>query len=278
MRSSAPLIIVALLATACTPTSRTPSQSAPGAAVVTPAMPAGEPIELIAVLDGDSIKAEVEGSSEEIRLLGINTPERDECWSQEARQATKDLLETGSLTMVSAGRDRFGRLLGYVGTDGQFVNAALVAEGHATTITNDHAYLDEFRDAEQTAFEAGLGLWGASACGPDLGTRVQIDRVDGNPPGRDDDPRDGESATIVNEGSESVDLDEWVLRDESSTHRYEFPSGTTLGPGDDVEVFSICGVHEHCFGEWNTVWSNGRGTALLLDRSGNVVDRLRFGS
>jgi micrococcal nuclease len=240
-------------------------------------MPPGEPIELIAVLDGDSIEAEVEGNSEEIRLLGINTPERDECWSQEARQATRDLTETGSLTLVSAGRDRFGRLLGYVGADGLFVNASLVATGHATAITNDHAYLDEFRDAEQAAFELGLGLWGRSACGPDLGTRVLIDRVDGNPPGRDDDPRDGESATIVNDGGETVDLSGWVLRDESSTHRYEFPSGTTLRPGDAVDVFSICGVHEHCFGEWDTVWSNGGDTALLLDKSGNVVDRLRFG-
>lgn len=277
MRSAVPSILLVLLATACTPTATTGTQASPDDAISALAMPDGETIELISVLDGDSIEARVDGDFEEIRFLGINTPERTECWSQEARAATRELLETGTLTLVSAGRDRFGRLLGYVGAGEVFVNAKLVAEGHATAITNDHTYLDEFRDAEEAAFAGGLGLWGATACGPDLATEVRIDWVDGNPPGQDDDPRDGESATIVNEGGQSVDLGGWILRDESSTHRYEFPSGTTLGPGDDLVVYSVCGVHEYCFGEFDTVWSNGGDTALLLDSSGNVVDRYRFG-
>jgi len=242
-----------------------------------PAMPDSVSIELVAVTDGDSLEAIVDGAPERIRLLGVNTPERSECWFEEARQATTDLLASGSMTLVAVGRDRFGRLVGYVGADGVFVNAALVASGDAMTIANDHPYLAEFRDAEQAAFEASIGLWAAGACGPDLGTGLRIDDVDGNPPGPDDDARRGESAAITNHGDTTIDLEGWVLRDESSTHRYRFPAGTELVPGDGLRVYSICGVHPHCFGEWDAVWSNGGDTALLLDPSGNVVSRNRFG-
>jgi len=246
-------------------------------AAALPPMPLGEPIDVTTVFDGDSFEAIVDGATEEIRMLGINAPERFECWSAEARQATSDLLASGPVTLVTAGRDRFGRLLGYVGAGDVFVNASLVASGHAMVITNDHSFLDEFSEAEQAAFEAWFGLWGPEACGPDLGTDIRIEEVDGNPPGQDDDPGSGESALISNHGDQTVDLEGWVLRDESSTHRYEFPPGTELAPGGDLRIFSICGVHPHCFGDRDTVWSNSGDTAMLLDTSGNVVDRVRYG-
>ncbi|MCJ7725623.1 MAG: lamin tail domain-containing protein [Acidimicrobiia bacterium] len=280
MRTVPILLAFSLLAAACTdpPEARptTPSDDVSGA--ILPAAPGGEPIEVIRVLDGDSLEARVGGAVEEIRMLGINTPERYECWSDEAREATSDLIEAGQVAVVTAGRDRFGRLLGYVSAGDVFVNAALVAAGHAMTISNDHAYMDEFRDLEDDAFDGYAGLWGPTACGPDLGFDLRIDEVDGNPSGEDDDPRSGESVLIANHGDVAADLEDWVLRDESSLHRYRVPAGATLGPGDDLRVFSICGVAEHCFGDEDTVWSNGGDTAFLLDPSGNVVDRVRFGS
>ncbi len=284
MRRPIPLFAASLLAAACTSTTTTPatvttSPLEPAAVSATlPAMPEGEPIEVTAVLDGDSLEAVVNGATEQIRLLGINTPERNECWSDQARQAAADLLAARPVTAVTMGRDQYGRLLGYVGAGGVFVNAALVASGDAMTITGNHTYLAEFQDAEQAAFEATVGMWGRAACGPDLGTGLRIDEVDGNPPGRDDDPTDGESALISNHGDAGIDLEGWVLRDESSSHRFRFPAGTRLAPGGALRVYSACGIHPHCFGEGETVWSNGGDTALLLDPSGNVVDRVRFGS
>lgn len=277
MRRTIILLAAMVAAAACTSPSATtvPAGSGGGDAALPPA-PGGEVIEVLTVFDGDSIEARVDGVDEEIRMLGINATERTECWSQEARTATADLLSSGTVSATTAGRDRFGRLLGYLSVDGVFVNASLVAQGHAMTISNDHSYADEFRALEDAAFAASLGMWGPTACGSATGADVRIDDVDGNPPGQDDDPRNGESALIANHGDATVDLTGWVLRDESSVHRYEFPAGTDLGPGDDLWVFSICGVHEHCFGEWETVWSNGGDTALLLDGSGNVVDRVRF--
>ena len=156
-----------------------------------------------------------------------------------------------------------------------FVNAQLVAEGHAMALANDHTFIDEFLSLEQAAVDEQAGMWASDACGHPLGTGMLIDRVDGDPSGRDDDPATGESIRIRNDGEAAVDLEGWTIRDESSVHRYHFPAGTMLHPGDTLTVYSVCGHHEHCFGP-STVWSNDGDTALLMDPSGNIVDRARF--
>ncbi|MBU1493184.1 MAG: lamin tail domain-containing protein [Actinobacteria bacterium] len=284
MRRTLPLLAAALMVAACTSPALSPpaAPASPpgtmGTAPALPVMPPGDPIEVIRVLDGDSLEAVVEGATEEIRLLGINTPERDECWADRARQATSDLIADGPVTATFQGTDQYGRLLGYLASGEVFVNAALVAGGHAMTVTTGHAYLEEFRTAEAAAIAASIGMWGPDACGPGLGTALRIDGVDGNPSGEDDDPDHGESVLIANHGSAAVDLGGWVLRDESSAHRYRFPAAAVLAPGATLRVYSACGIHEYCFGEGETVWSNTGDTALLLDPSGNVVDRVRFGS
>jgi micrococcal nuclease len=61
-------------------------------------------------------------------------------------------------------RDRYGRLLAYVyrASDGAFVNAALVRDGYARTLTiapNDR-YAPRFAALQAGARRAGRGLWG----------------------------------------------------------------------------------------------------------------------
>jgi len=61
--------------------------------------------------------------------------------------------------------DRFGRLLAYVfrADDGTFVNAALVREGYARTLTvpPNVRYADRFAKLQTEARERGRGLWDA---------------------------------------------------------------------------------------------------------------------
>ncbi|TML31896.1 MAG: thermonuclease family protein [Actinobacteria bacterium] len=62
-------------------------------------------------------------------------------------------------------RDRYGRLLAYVyrRRDGLFVNAVLVRDGYATTLTippND-AHAAQLARLERSARRAGRGLWRA---------------------------------------------------------------------------------------------------------------------
>ena len=85
------------------------------------------------------------------------------CWSAYNRR-----LVAGQPVRLRVGaepRDRYGRLLAYVyrRRDGLFVNAVLVRDGYATTLTippND-AQAAQLARLERSARRAGRGLWRA---------------------------------------------------------------------------------------------------------------------
>lgn len=90
------------------------------------------------VIDGDTIRCDIDGESESIRLIGINTPERGEAKWKEARDFVKELCldKDVRLEFDVESRDRYGRMLGYVfsrDADGNevFVNKELLSAGHA---------------------------------------------------------------------------------------------------------------------------------------------------
>lgn len=90
------------------------------------------------VIDGDTIRCAIDGESESIRLIGINTPERGEPGWKEARDFVKDLClgKDVRIEFDVEQRDRYKRLLGYIfSRDGNgketFVNKELLHAGHA---------------------------------------------------------------------------------------------------------------------------------------------------
>jgi endonuclease YncB( thermonuclease family) len=267
---------VCLVLTGCGDSGR-PAAATDGAAAATTTPGTGESraVELQAVLDGDSLEVIVAGRIEEVRMLGINTPERSECGSAEAAAAAERLVAGRRLEIAGEERDRFGRLLAYVLADGESVNLRLLQDGHAVAVDTEHDLREESLAAEEAAYRARSGIWAPDACGPPATARISVDAVVPDPPGRDEDPESGEHVRLRNDGDSSVDLVGWTVRDESSTHRFTFPTGTRLEPGQTVTVYSVCGAAVHCFGT-ETVWSNGGDTVLLLDPSGNVADRLRY--
>jgi hypothetical protein len=100
-----------------------------------------------------------------------------------------------------------------------------------------------------------------------------------DPPGRDEDDLNGEWVLLADRSDLEADLSGWVLRDESSDHRYHFPAGTVLQPGGQVRVHTGSGNDgegDLFWGEDGPVWNNGGDTALLLDPAGNVAGRLRY--
>lgn len=234
------------------------------------------PVALTRVVDGDSLEVDLDGSTEEVRLLGVNAPERGDCRAEEARLALQGMLRDRRLSLSEWGRDQYGRMLAYLVADGELVNRRLLADGWAIAVSGEHPLLEPFLQAEEAAYATRTGLWAADACGPEASqVAVVIEHLEPDPPGRDEDPAAGEYLRLVNQGTEAADLSGWVVRDESSVHRYRFPTGTMLAPGAVVVVRSVCGAAEHCFGG-EAVWSNGGDTALLLDSRGNIVHRLRY--
>ncbi len=151
------------------------------ATTASPASPASTVIATNAVIervvDGDTVVIEIDGRSENARLIGIDTPETVkpdfpvECFGPEASAATKAWLPEGTPVRLERdveARDDYGRLLVYLyrATDGMFVNLELVHGGYATVLTfpPNTAHVDQFVDAANQARTNGVGLW--SGCTP----------------------------------------------------------------------------------------------------------------
>jgi len=243
--------------------------------------PNGAQGRVVYVLDGDSMEIEVDGIVEEVRLLGINAPEGDECFGDEARDALINLIADRDLVLVTGSGDdidQYGRLLRYVYVDEENVNGRMLAEGNAVTLQGDHRYNDEFVEIGNLAAGAMLGMWAPNACGPAPPPGATITDVEYDPPGPDDERLNDEYVTITNDGAKPLNLAGWTLRDESSRNRYSF-KGLNLKPGEAVTVRTGCGEDRPDTVYWcseRPIWSNGGDTAILQDRHGNVVDRWTY--
>ncbi len=242
---------------------------------------AGTHARLVYAFDGDSMEVNIDGRVEEVRLLGINAPEGDECFGDEARDSLIDLLANHDLALVPDSADdvdQYGRLLRYVYVDGENVNGTMLAEGHAVTLQGDHRYSDEFVEIGSLAAEETRGMWAPDACGPAPPFGATIIAVEHDPPGPDDERLNNEYVTISNEGTGQLNLSGWTLRDESSQNRYVF-TGLDLKPGVSVTVRSGCGEDRPDTVYWcseRSIWSNGGDTVILQDRHGNAADRWTY--
>ena len=122
------------------------------------------------VVDGDTVEAEVDGATEDIRYIGVDTPESVkpdtpvECYALQASHFNEQLVEgeTVRLEYDAEQRDVYGRLLAYVYLGDEFVNAELVRRGYAQTLTipPNTRFADLFARLEREASGAERGLWG----------------------------------------------------------------------------------------------------------------------
>ena len=119
------------------------------------------------MIDGDTIEVSIAGRTDEVRYIGIDTPETVkpgtpiQCFGPQASALNHRLVEGRAVRLVfdSERRDVYGRLLAYVFVGQRFVNARLVRLGYARTLTippNDtHAGL--FHRLARAAGLAGRG-------------------------------------------------------------------------------------------------------------------------
>jgi micrococcal nuclease len=122
------------------------------------------------VVDGDTVEVRIDGVVEDLRYIGVDTPESVkpdtpvECFGPEASEFNSELVEGETVRLVydAERRDVYERLLAYVYVGNTFVNAELVRRGYATTLTiapNDR-FAAMFDRLEREASAAGRGLWG----------------------------------------------------------------------------------------------------------------------
>jgi micrococcal nuclease len=123
------------------------------------------------VVDGDTLEARIGGEVEDVRLIGVDTPETVapgepvQCFGPRASQYIHRTLEGRRVRLVFGveRRDVYDRLLAYAYIGHRFVNADLVRGGLARTLAvapnTRHEAL--FERLELEAARAGRGLWGA---------------------------------------------------------------------------------------------------------------------
>lgn len=159
------LAALAVLLTACGGAAG-PDAAVPHTETASP----GPSAEVVSVTDGDTLRVEVDGREEPLRLIGIDAPERGACFAVEATAALRELVEGERVVLESdaSDRDRYDRLLRYVHIDGTHVNAALVRGGFAVAkrYPPDTARAAELEVAEEAARSEGAGLWGREGCAP----------------------------------------------------------------------------------------------------------------
>jgi micrococcal nuclease len=137
------------------------------------------------VVDGDTLEVRMpDGGVETVRLLGVDTPETyadndpaefegvpesqagRACLRAAGENATgfvEETLEGGTVSVrtdpTADRRGSYGRLLVYVSVDGESLNRALLARGHARLYDTDFQRRDEFATVEDRAQAEGRGLW-----------------------------------------------------------------------------------------------------------------------
>lgn len=272
-------VVLCGLAAACSTDQPAPS---PDGAAVTGGGPSGS-TRVVEVVDGDTLDVQLpDGTVERVRIVSINAPEGDECYSSEAAEALTALVDGEAVRLVvdHSNRDRYGRLLRYVELAGDDVGLRLVRDGAALVRVSepDDAREGVLRAAETQARDGARGLWAPTACGTSpVDAEVEIVGLRLDAAGDDVENLNDEWVELRNRGQSPLDLTGWRLRDESSSHRFEFPAGFVLDPGAQVRVHSGCGPDSATALHWcatgSAIWNNGGDTAFLVDPSGNTIAR-----
>jgi len=131
-------------------------------------------VKIVKVVDGDTVDINLDGHTERVRLIGVNTPETKhptkpiECFGPEASAYMTQLLPKGTTVRIERdveARDRYGRMLLYLylGSDNLFINLDLVARGYGTpmSIEPNTFHRNDFVRAAAQAEAANVGLWKA---------------------------------------------------------------------------------------------------------------------
>lgn len=246
------------------------------------------------------------GRTDTIRLLGVDTPETYGQVSSEEFEGIPDtrdgrawLSDWGSKASSFAqtelaGRtvriatdpeaDRRGgydRLLVYLYVDGTNFNKQLLTEGYARLYDSQFSKRQAFVSAEEQAQESTMGLWGYSTpAAPDNDDsggsgsgHLEVASVHEDAAGNDHENKNDEYLVFENTGSVNLDIGGWIVYDEAE-HSYRVPSGTTVGAGSTITLYTGSGTDSDTALYWGSdsaIWNNGGDTTVVENDAGQVV-------
>ncbi|HEX8083231.1 MAG TPA: lamin tail domain-containing protein [Solirubrobacteraceae bacterium] len=214
---------------------------------------------VVHVHDGDTLEVEVHGTTQRIRVTGIQAMEqtvyssfatrrRGECHAVAATNRFEQLVRRSRGVVRLAAQDprsrsgkRWRRSVAVRdrGSGGwRDVGEILVGEGHALWLTNpvEWAWNARYAAAAERAAAQRLRLWHPDACGAGPSADADLNvRVNWDADGVDVENPNGEWIRVVNRSGRDVPLGGWWVRD-SALRRFRFPAGTTAPAGGSVTV------------------------------------------
>jgi endonuclease YncB( thermonuclease family) len=116
---------------------------------------------VVKVKDGDTIAVLVDkGDKQEltIRLAGIDAPEKKQPYGEKAKVGLSGLVFGKVVVVEITQKDKYGRSIGDIHVDGEWVNKRMVMDGlawHYVQFSKDK----ELAEAEIDARKNGRGLW-----------------------------------------------------------------------------------------------------------------------
>ena len=202
-------------------------------------------------IDGDTIKTDLG----EVRLLGINTPEKKERLYEEAKNFTSQ-LENKEVILIKTNedKDKYGRLLRYVEYNDKIINEEILKNGLATLYYYDYdSYYEKLKKAEEQSRNNKLGLWQESQniCKSCIKLK-ELNNID-----------PGEYVILKNECDFSCNLTNWEIKDDAN-HLKKLN-------------FSLSSKEEIKITYSQTTWNDDKDTFYLRDEQGYLVLFYRYG-
>lgn len=201
-----------------------------------------EPAFVLQVVDGDTIKTD----KGEIRFLGINTPEKNQPYYNEAKLFLKE-IENKSVELLRdyENLDKYDRKLRYVFYENSFLNIEILEQGLGTSfMLDDLNYESKLKNAEEFAKKSKINLWQKSSdkCA-DCIKLVELNEVD-------------EYFIIQNTCNFDCDLNNWIVKDDAN-HFFNLKK---------IEVGEIRRVDSK-----TNIWNNAGDRFFMRDDKGGLV-------
>jgi micrococcal nuclease len=268
------LMVATLLIAACEDVNEDNDNTSDTIEVAMPSRPANlDSVRVQRIIDGDTLDL---SDGRRVRLLGINTPEREEALYAEASSYLGQLVESKivGLEYDQERFDQFDRTLAYIWLEDRLVNIDIVLQGYASAyiIPPNERYARLLRQAEAQAQTAGIGLWQRGMAG------LEIRTINYDAPGPDNENPNGEWIEIRNISGNTINLDGYTIEDSSSSNLYRFRS-ISLAARQEIRLYSGCGSNTNRELYWcddSSVWNNDGDTATLRDANGGLVDTYRY--
>lgn len=126
------------------------------------------PAKVVSVADGDTITVLHDDQKKEIRLYGIDCPEKGQSHGEQAKALTTALVAGRNVDVEQKDIDRYGRVVGLVKVDGQSLSELIVQNGYAWVYTKycKEKFCADWAKSEAVSRQQKKGMWQDSVVVP----------------------------------------------------------------------------------------------------------------